>query len=284
MKHIMVIGVGTMGVGIAQVFAQSGHKTYLVDREFSLVQQGLAKIEKNLSRQMEKGKLQEEQKSAALSNLIATENPEKTSVKIDLFLEAIPEDLELKRMLFRELNRWPKNENSIVASNTSALSISELANEIKNPGRFIGIHFFNPAPVMSLVEIIRGVLTEEQVVEETQKLIKSLGKTPIVVRESPGFVVNRLLVPMINEAVFLLMEGVASAEDIDKAMKLGANHPMGPLALADFIGLDVCLSAMEALQKETGDDKFRPCPLLRKMVRAGFLGLKTGRGFYSYER
>ncbi len=280
----MVIGLGTMGIGIAQVFAQSGYKTYLLDAQPSLIEKGLGKIEKNLSRLVEKGKLEEERKNTVLGNLIAVEKPEETSGTIDLFLEAIPEDLELKRSFFRKLDRWGKNESAIIASNTSALSISELAQEIKKPGHFIGIHFFNPAPVMPLVEIICGAVTDELVIGKTRKLIEDLGKTPIIVHESPGFVVNRLLVPMINEAVFLLMEGVASAEDIDKAMRLGANHPMGPLALADFIGLDVCLSAMEALQRETGDDKFRPCPLLRKMVRAGFLGMKTGRGFYSYDR
>lgn len=277
---ILVCGAGTMGAGIAQVIAESGHEVFLRDIEEKLVARGIAGINKNLSRNVEKGKMTAEEKFAIMSRI--TDIVDLQVVKdVDLVIEAIVERMDVKKALFKELEDVCPS-TTIFASNTSALSISELASSTKRPEKVIGMHFFNPAPVMKLVEVIKGAGTSEQTYEAVIELVKQLGKNPVVVEEAPGFVVNRILVPMINEAAFILMEGIASAQDIDVGMKLGANHPIGPLALGDLIGLDVCLFVMETLYSETGDVKYRPCPLLRKMVRAGYLGRKTNKGFFVY--
>ncbi|KJS19562.1 MAG: 3-hydroxybutyryl-CoA dehydrogenase [Clostridiaceae bacterium BRH_c20a] len=275
---VIVCGAGTMGSGIAQVIAQKGNKVVIVDKTEDLVSKGIIGINKTLEKIVAKGKLGLSEKELIMGNITVS-----TSLNIkdaSLVIEAIFENMEAKKEIFKELDSSCPAD-TIFASNTSSLSISEMAAVTKRPDRFIGIHFFNPAPVMELVEVIKGANTSEETINKTRSFIKSIGKTPVEVQESPGFVVNRMLVPMINEAIFILMEGVASAEDIDAAMKMGANHPIGPLALADLIGLDVCLFVMETLYNEFGDDKYRPCPLLRKMVRAGHLGRKTGKGFFS---
>lgn len=279
--NILVCGAGTMGSGIAQVLAEGGHKVYLRDITDDLVSRGINNINKNLSRNVEKGKMTKEMQAVIMANITATTSldPAKNS---DLVLEAIIEDLAPKKKLMQELETICP-ATTIFASNTSALSITELAAVTNRPAKFIGMHFFNPAPVMKLVEITRGAATSEETYKFVKELTAALGKTPVTVEEAPGFIVNRVLIPMINEAAFILMEGVASAEDIDTSMKLGANHPIGPLALGDLIGLDVCLSIMETLYQEFGDTKYRACPLLIKMVRAGYLGRKTGRGFFTYQ-
>lgn len=269
-----------MGSGIAQVMAQAGYKVFLRDIELQLVNKGITSIEKNLTRLIEKGKMDARQKNEIMGRIQGIVELSEGK-EADLVIEAIVENLELKKEVYKELDETCKKE-TIFASNTSSLSITALAACTKRPEKVLGMHFFNPAPVMKLVEVIKGVSTSTEVVETVKNIVESLGKTPVLVNEAPGFIVNRMLVPMINEAVYLLMEGVASAEDIDKAMQLGANHPIGPLALADLIGLDVCLAVMEVLHAEFGEDKYRPCPLLRKMVRAGALGRKTGKGFYQY--
>ncbi len=277
---VMVCGAGTMGAGIAQVLAEAGHNVYLRDIDEKFVVRGTGIIEKNLARNVEKGKMTSETKEAVLARLRGTVDLN-AAKEVDLVIEAIIEKMEHKKALFMELEDIC-SPSTIFASNTSALSISELAASTKRPDRFIGMHFFNPAPVMKLVEVIKGVGTSEETYHFIKELAQDLGKNPVTVEEAPGFVVNRILIPMINEAAYILMEGVASAEDIDVAMKLGANHPIGPLALGDLIGLDVCLSIMETLYAEFGDAKYRPCPLLRKMVRAGYLGRKTNQGFFKY--
>jgi 3-hydroxybutyryl-CoA dehydrogenase len=282
MEQVMLFGAGTMGAGIAQVIAQSKRTVFLVDVSTDLIQQAKEKIQKALDRLVQKGQMTSTEKTEILDRIISVDDPVTVSPFVDLFLEAITENLQSKRVLWQAIGKLPKKPDAILATNTSALSITELAQHSASPARFLGLHFFNPVPLMSLVEIVCGASTDEAIVGRVRQLIESLGKTPIIVRESPGFVVNRVLVPMINEAVYVLMEGVAKAEDIDKGLKLGANHPIGPLALADLIGLDVCLSVMETLHNEFGDSKYRPCPLLKTMVRAGFLGRKTGRGFFSY--
>ncbi|ABB15412.1 3-hydroxybutyryl-CoA dehydrogenase [Carboxydothermus hydrogenoformans] len=280
MKSVLVLGAGTMGSGIAQVFAQAGFKVFLRDIEINLVEKGLTTINKNLERLVNKGKLTLEDKQEIIGRIKGIVNIEEAQ-NVDLVVEGIVENIEVKKKVFAELDEiFPAN--TIFATNTSSLSITDLAAVTKRPEKVIGMHFFNPVPVMQLVEVIKGVATSEETYQTICDLVRQLGKTPVTVNEAPGFVVNRLLIPMINEAAYLLMEGVATAEDIDTAMRLGANHPMGPLALADLIGLDVCLAIMETLHKEFGDDKYRPCPLLRKMVRAGHLGRKTQRGFYQY--
>lgn len=280
MKSVMVLGAGTMGSGIAQVVAQAGYQVFLRDIETRFVEKGLATIGKNLSRLVEKGKMtpgQQEEVMGRIKGIVDLAEGK----DVDLVIEAVIENMDLKKQVYQELEATC-HPHTIFASNTSSLSITAIAAATKRPDKVIGMHFFNPVPVMQLVEVIKGAATSEETYQVVHDLVKQLGKTPVTVQEAPGFVVNRMLVPMINEAAFLLMEGVASAEDIDTAMKLGANHPIGPLALGDLIGLDVCLFIMEILQAETGDDKYRPCPLLRKMVRAGHLGRKTGKGFYSY--
>ncbi|RKO67416.1 3-hydroxybutyryl-CoA dehydrogenase [Desulfofundulus salinus] len=280
MEKVLVLGAGTMGSGIAQVVAQAGFPVVLCDVEDRFVQKGLSLIEKNLARQVEKGKMAAADKEAILGRIKTTTNMA-DGADVDLVIEAVIENLELKINVFRELDRTIRKE-AILASNTSALSISALAAATSRPEKVIGMHFFNPAPVMQLVEVVKGSATSEETFATIKVMVEKLGKTAVAVNEAPGFIVNRMLVPMINEAAYILMEGVASAEDIDTAMKLGANHPIGPLALADMIGIDVCLAVMETLYAEFSDAKYRPCPLLRKLVRAGYLGRKTGKGFYTY--
>ncbi|WP_406677107.1 3-hydroxybutyryl-CoA dehydrogenase [Moorella sp. ACPs] len=280
MNKVMVLGAGTMGAGIVQVMAQAGLSVVMCDVDEQFLQRGMATIEKNLERMVAKNKLTEDEKQAVLGRILPSLD-KGDGADAELVVEAIIENLEAKIAVFQELDNTV-NKNAIFASNTSALSISALASATSRPEKVIGMHFFNPVQVMQLVEVIKGAATAEETVSSITSLVKQLGKTPVTLNEAPGFIVNRMLVPMINEAAYILMEGVASVEDIDTAMKLGANHPIGPLALADMIGIDICLAVMETLYREFGDSKYRPCPLLRKLVRAGYLGRKTGRGFYNY--
>lgn len=279
-KTIAVIGAGTMGAGIAQVAAQAGFEVILRDLEDNFVQRGLVGINKNLGRAVDKGRLEKAQAEEIAGRIRGTTNIEDLK-KADFVIEAIAENIAFKKELFEELERVCGKE-TIFASNTSGLSITEMAASTKRAAKVIGMHFFNPVPVMKLVEVIKGAETSEETLETVMELALKMGKEPVKVSEAPLFVVNRILVPMINEAAFVLMENVASAEDIDKAMQLGANHPIGPLALADLVGIDVLLAVQDTLYEETGDSKYRACPLIRKMVRAGHLGRKSGRGFYSY--
>jgi len=278
---IFVVGCGTMGSGIVQCFAQSGFSVAMYDIKEEYVERGYGLINKSLTKLVEKGKMDEEKKNGILKNITKTVNLEDAK-DADLVVEAVFENMDVKKDIFSKLDNICK-EDAVLATNTSSLSITEIAAATKRPDKVIGMHFFNPAPVMKLIEIIRGIATSDETFERIKDISIKIGKDPVEVKESAGFVVNRLLIPMINEAVALLAEGVATAEDIDKAMKLGANHPMGPLELADFIGNDVNLAIMETLYNETGDSKYRPHPLLRKMVRAGYLGRKTGKGFYNYK-
>lgn len=280
MKKVGVLGAGTMGSGIAQVIAQGGYQVILRDIKEEYVEKGLEGINKNLKRSVKKERITQEEMDETLANIETTTEVSDLD-DVDLVIEAVNEDMELKKKIFKELDEVTKDD-AILASNTSALSITEIATVTERPDKVVGVHFFNPVPVMKLVELIRSITTSDETFEKVEKMVEELGKSPVEVNEAPGFVVNRILVPMINEAAFLLNEGVASAEDIDKAMKLGANHPIGPLALGDMIGLDVCLAIMETLYEEFGDSKYRPCPLLKKKVRADQLGRKTGEGFYSY--
>ena len=277
---ICVIGTGTMGSGIVQAFAQAGVPVLMKSRSEASNQKAVAKITKSLVKLVEKGKVTEEYKDSVLGNITTTTEYSALS-DCDLVIEAAVETMELKRELFAQLDQICKPE-AILASNTSSLSITEIAGCTSRPEQVIGMHFFNPAPVMKLVELIKGQRTSDEVAEKIKALAESIGKVPVMVNEAPGFVVNRVLIPMVNEAVGILADGVATKEEIDEAMKLGANHPMGPLALGDLIGLDVCLAIMEVLHSEYGDDKYRPHPLLRKMVRANLLGRKTGAGFFTY--
>ena len=280
MKKVGVLGAGTMGSGIAQVIAQGGYQVILRDIKEEYVEKGLEGINKNLKRSVKKERITQEEMDETLANIETTTEVSDLD-DVDLVIEAVNEDMELKKKIFKELDEVTKDD-AILASNTSALSITEIATVTERPDKVVGVHFFNPVPVMKLVELIRSITTSDETFEKVEKMVEELGKSPVEVNEAPGFVVNRILVPMINEAAFLLNGGVASAEDIDKAMKLGANHPIGPLALGDMIGLDVCLAIMETLYEEFGDSKYRPCPLLKKKVRADQLGRKTGEGFYSY--
>lgn len=285
MEKILIYGTGTMGTGIAQVCAASGKTVFLVSARGGMerAEKGKAKIASFLDRAVQKGKETAEKAERTMGNIIPTAHAADVVSEVDLVIEAAAEDIAVKKEFFKKLVEAGPGGDTILATNSSALSITEISNVTENPDRFLGIHFFNPAPVMKLVEIVKGLPTSDETVSRVQAFVESLGKSPILVNEAPGFVVNRILVPMINEAAYALMEGVASAEDIDSGMKLGANHPIGPLALADLIGLDVCLAVMETLYAEFGDTKYRPCPLLRKNVRAGYLGRKTKRGFFVYE-
>jgi 3-hydroxybutyryl-CoA dehydrogenase len=280
-KKVMVIGAGQMGSGIAQVCAQAGFDVFLNDLKEEFVQKGMGVITKNLARSVEKGRMTEEDKGAALNRLTASTDINDAK-NVDIVIEAAVENMEIKKKIFAQLDEIAP-EHAILASNTSSLPITEIAAATKRPKQVIGMHFMNPVPVMKLVEIIRGLATTDEVYQTIEDMTKSLSKVPVEVEDFPGFVSNRILMPMINEAVYTLYEGVAGKEAIDEVMKLGMNHPMGPLQLADFIGLDTCLYIMETLHEGFGDDKYRPCPLLRKYVKAGWLGRKTGRGFYSYE-
>jgi 3-hydroxybutyryl-CoA dehydrogenase len=279
-KNISVIGCGTMGNGIAHVFALNGYKVNLIDVDNSLLNKALITINKNLDRQYQKGSISEEDKQKAILNITAINGIENIPGSTDIVIEAIYEIKEAKLKVFAELENIIKKE-AIFASNTSSISITELG-KLSRPDRFIGMHFMNPVPVMKLVEIIRGYSTSDETFNSIYNLAQKIGKTPVDVSDYPGFVSNRILMLMINEAIFTLMEGVASAEDIDIVMKLGMSHPMGPLTLADFIGLDVCLAIMEVLYNGFNDSKYRPCPLLKKMVSAGKLGKKSGEGFFKY--
>lgn len=279
-KKIMVVGAGQMGSGIAQVFAQAGFQVIINDIQDAALAKGLQYITKNLVRNVEKGRLTEEEKMATLANL-STSTDLLDACSVDVVIEAAVENMDVKKSIFRKLDEIAL-PHAILATNTSSLPITEIAAVTKRPEQVIGMHFMNPVPVMKLVEIIRGLATAVEVYETIETLTHRLQKTPVEVNDFPGFVSNRILMPMINEAIYTLYEGVATKEAIDEVMKLGMNHPMGPLQLADFIGLDTCLYIMETLYEGFADSKYRPCPLLRKYVHAGWLGKKSGKGFYDY--
>lgn len=279
-ENVLVAGAGQMGAGIAQVAAQAGLKVVMTDVADEFIARGMKAIEKNLARQVDKGRLETADRDAALARIT-------TSLKIedgsdaDLFIEAAPEAMEIKQGLLEAAARALRPE-AILATNTSSLSVTKLATFTGRPDRFVGIHFFNPVPAMALVEVVRGLETSDATVAAARAFAERVGKSPITVADSPGFVANRILFPMINEAIFALQEGVAGPQEIDQGMKLGANHPMGPLALADLVGLDTTLAIIETLHRDLGDPKYRPCPLLRRYVAAGKLGRKSGAGFYTY--
>ncbi|MCA0985443.1 3-hydroxybutyryl-CoA dehydrogenase [Halobacillus yeomjeoni] len=280
-NKVMVIGAGQMGAGIAQVFAQSGLKVMLNDLKQEALDKGLSGIEKRLKRAVEKGRMTEEDQQSTLENLSGSTALEDAS-DCDFVIEAVVENMGVKEKVFKSLDEITPS-HAILATNTSSLPITEIAAATSRPSQVIGMHFMNPVPVMKLVEIIRAIQTSDETYQAIEDLAKKLEKTPVEVEDFPGFVSNRILMPMINEAIYTVHEGVATPEDVDTVMKLGMNHPMGPLTLADFIGLDTCLYIMEVLHEGFGDSKYRPCPLLRKYVKAGWLGKKSGRGFYSYE-
>lgn len=280
-KKVMVIGAGQMGSGIAQVNAQAGFDVLLYDANQEAIEKGLQHIEKLLTRAVDKERITEDEKTATLKRLQPAKSL-KDAESCDLVIEAIVENMDVKTKVFRELDEITP-EHTILATNTSSLPITEIAAATKRPEKVIGMHFMNPVPVMKLVEVIRGIQTSDETYETIAKMSEALGKTSVEVADFPGFAANRILMPMINEAIYAVYEGVATPEDIDTVMKLGMNHPMGPLTLADFIGLDTCLYIMEVLYEGFGDSKYRPCPLLRKYVKAGWLGKKSGRGFYVYD-
>ena len=277
---IFIIGAGTMGSGIAQVFASGGFETILYDIDIKIVEKGYQSIENSLSRMVKKEAIGEDEKSAILARVSKTID-KMQAAKCGLIIEAALEDIEIKKSIFKEMELICGSD-TILATNTSSLSITEIAAVLKNQERFLGIHFFNPAPLMKLVEVIKGINTKKEYVDKITDIVKNLDKEYVTVNESCGFIVNRLLIPMINEAIAILAESTSSAEDIDKAMKYGANHPIGPLSLADMIGNDIVLAIMNNLYEEFNDTKYRPNPLLKKMVRAGLLGRKTGEGFFKY--
>ncbi len=279
-KTVAVLGAGTMGNGIAHVFARSGCKVILRDVEKRFLDRGIETITKNLDREVKKGKISEADKPAVLARIQPITEISALAAA-DFAVEAVPEQLDLKVRLLKDVDAVLK-PGAILASNTSSISITQLAAQTNRPERFIGMHFMNPVPVMALVEVIRGLATSDETFQITMSICEKLGKKPVAVNDAPGFVSNRVLMPLINEAAFAVMEGVATPEAVDAVMKMGMNHPMGPLELADFIGLDVCVNILEVLQTGFGDPKYRACPLLRKYVAAGWLGRKSGRGFYKY--
>lgn len=280
-KSVMVIGAGQMGSGIAQVFAQAGYKVLINDIKQELVEKSIERIKVRLFHQVDKNKLTKEQAASILLNFVPSIHVEDVE-QADLVIEAATENMEIKKDIFKRIDQYAVKD-AILASNTSSLSITEMAAVTKRPEQVIGMHFMNPVPVMKLVEMIRGLETSDFVYRTSMEVVQEIGKTPVEVKDFPGFISNRILMTMINEAIFAFYEGIASKEAIDRVMTLGMNHPMGPLTLADFIGLDTCLYIMETLHEGFGDDKYRPCPLLKQYVHAGRLGKKTGRGFYCYE-
>ena len=280
--NIGLVGAGTMGSGISQICALKGYHVTMQDISEPLLEGGLAVISKSLGRLLDREKISSEEKDASIGRISTTTDLAMMS-DCDLVIEAATEDMDLKTVIFEKLNVICR-PTTILASNTSSLSLTSLASSSGRPERVIGMHFFNPVPMMALVEVIRALQTSDETFNATDEFIRSLDKTPVSVKDSPGFVVNRMLVPMINEAAFILYEGLATADEIDAAMKLGAGHPMGPLTLADMIGIDVCLYVMNILFNEFSDSKFRPCPLLKQMVAAGYLGRKSGKGFFDYDR